>query len=106
MKKDQTDFLIIGSGVTGLFLALKVSQYGSVTIVTKKSDYESNTNYAQGGIASVFSENDNLEEHIQDTLIAGAGLCDIEAVRILVEEGPSKVNELLEIGVPFNKDSK
>jgi L-aspartate oxidase len=104
MTPEKTDFLIIGSGVTGLFLALKVSEFGSVTIVTKKSDYESNTNYAQGGIASVFADNDNLDEHIQDTLIAGAGLCDPEAVRILVEEGPSKVQELLEIGVPFNKD--
>ncbi|MCZ8238212.1 MAG: L-aspartate oxidase [Leptospiraceae bacterium] len=104
MTPEKTDFLIIGSGVTGLFLALKVSEFGSVTIVTKKSDYESNTNYAQGGIASVFADNDNLEEHIQDTLIAGAGLCDPEAVRVLVEEGPSKVQELLEIGVPFNKD--
>lgn len=104
MTPDKTDFLIIGSGVTGLFLALKVSEFGSVTIVTKKSDYESNTNYAQGGIASVFADNDNLDEHIQDTLIAGAGLCDPEAVSILVEEGPSKVQELLEIGVPFNKD--
>ncbi|MCC5814151.1 MAG: L-aspartate oxidase [Leptospira sp.] len=106
MTPTKTDFLIIGSGVTGLFLALKVCKLGSVTIITKKADYESNTNYAQGGIAGVFSDSDHVEEHIQDTLTAGAGLCDPEAVRILVEEGPSKVRELLDIGVPFNKDSQ
>lgn len=100
----ETDFLIIGSGVTGLFLALKICHLGQVTIITKKSDYESNTNYAQGGIASVFGDSDNIEEHIRDTLEAGAGLCDIEAVRVLVTEGPARVRELLEIGVPFNRD--
>lgn len=104
MESQKTDFLIIGSGVTGLFLALKISDHGSVTIITKKSDYESNTNYAQGGIAGVFSDSDHIEEHIQDTLNAGAGLCDPVAVRILVEEGPARVRELLEIGVPFNRD--
>ncbi|WCL50013.1 L-aspartate oxidase [Leptospira sp. GIMC2001] len=105
MNSQKTDFLIIGSGITGLFLAWKISDLGSVTIVTKKSDYESNTNYAQGGIASVISATDEIEEHIQDTLVAGAGLCDPESVRILVEEGPFRIQELLEIGVPFNKDS-
>jgi len=104
MTLDRTDFLIIGSGVTGLFLALKIAKFGSVTIITKKSDYESNTNYAQGGIASVFSDSDNIEEHIRDTLVAGAGLCDPEAVKVLVEEGPARVRELMEIGVPFNRD--
>lgn len=106
MTPEKTDFLIIGSGVTGLFLALKISEFGSVTIVTKKSDFESNTNYAQGGIAGVFSDTDNFEEHVQDTLDAGAGLCDPEAVRVLVEEGPDRVKELLEIGVPFNRDAQ
>jgi L-aspartate oxidase len=105
MTAKETDFLIIGSGVTGLFLALKISKFGSVTIVTKKSDYESNTNYAQGGIAGVFSDSDHVEMHIQDTLVAGAGLCDEEAVRVLVEEGPLRVKELLDIGVPFNRDA-
>ncbi|HMV43836.1 MAG TPA: L-aspartate oxidase [Leptospiraceae bacterium] len=102
----RTDFLIIGSGVAGLFCAHKLSAFGEVTIITKKFDYESNTNYAQGGIASVFSKTDNPEMHLKDTLDAGAGLCDIEATRILVEEGPSRVQELVDLGVPFVKDSK
>ncbi|MBK7055202.1 MAG: L-aspartate oxidase [Leptospiraceae bacterium] len=102
----KTDFLVIGSGVAGLFAAHKLSAYGEVTIITKKFDFESNTNYAQGGIASVFSKTDNPESHLKDTLDAGAGLCDIEATRILVEEGPSRVQELVDLGVPFVKDSK
>ncbi|MCX8000363.1 MAG: FAD-dependent oxidoreductase, partial [Leptospiraceae bacterium] len=102
----RTDFLIIGSGVAGLFTALKLSSLGSVSIVTKKADYESNTNYAQGGIASVFASTDNPEIHLRDTLEAGAGLCDIEATRILVEEGPLRVKELVNLGVPFVKDER
>jgi L-aspartate oxidase len=102
----KTDFLIIGSGVAGLFCAHKLSQFGQVTVITKFFDYESNTNYAQGGVASVFSNTDDPESHIRDTLEAGAGLCDIDAVRILVEEGPSKVKELINLGVPFNRDSE
>ncbi len=102
----KTDFLVIGSGVAGLFAALKLSKLGEVSIITKKADYESNTNYAQGGIASVFASTDNPEIHLKDTLEAGAGLCDIEATRILVEEGPLRVKELLELGVPFVKDSQ
>ena len=100
-----TDFLIIGTGVSGLFTALKLVPYGDVTVVTKKDDFESNTNYAQGGIASVFGSGDHYREHIHDTLEAGAGLCDPEAVRIVVEEGPRRVEELANLGVPFNKDS-
>lgn len=100
----KTDFLVIGSGVAGLTTAYKLSHFGEVTIITKKFDYESNTNYAQGGIASVFSKTDNPEIHFSDTIEAGAGLCDIQATRILVEEGPSRVRELLDLGVPFTKD--
>jgi L-aspartate oxidase len=105
MKK-FTDFLVIGSGVAGLFCAYKLSRFGKVTIITKKFDYESNTNYAQGGIASVFSKTDNLEKHYADTMEAGAGLCDPESTRIMVEEGPLRVRELLEIGVPFITDKE
>jgi L-aspartate oxidase len=104
--KQVTDFLVIGSGVAGLYCAYKLSRYGEVTIVTKKFDYESNTYYAQGGIASVFSETDNPEIHLKDTLEAGAGLCDVEATRILVEEGPIRVKELVELGVPFTRDEQ
>jgi L-aspartate oxidase len=106
MKQIQTDFLVIGSGVAGLFTALKLSSLGEVTIITKKFDYESNTNYAQGGIASVFADGDHFEKHLKDTLEAGAGLCDIEAARILVQEGPDCVKELLEMGAPFTRDSQ
>ncbi|GBF38671.1 L-aspartate oxidase [Leptospira johnsonii] len=102
MPRIKTDFLVIGSGITGLFQALKLSNVGETVIVTKKSDYESSTNYAQGGIASVFSQGDKFADHVKDTLESGAGLCDPEAVRVLVEEGPPLVKELLEYGVPFN----
>ena len=103
MPKKKCDFLILGSGVTGLFSALKLSELGTVVVITKQSDYESNTNYAQGGIASVISADDKIEEHIQDTLVAGAGLCDPIAVRTLVEEGPQRIRELIHIGVPFDR---
>ncbi len=100
----KTDFLVIGSGVAGLFCANKLAAFGNVTIITKKFDYESNTNYAQGGIASVFSKTDNPEIHLKDTLEAGAGLCDPVSSKILVEEGPFRVQELIDLGVPFVKD--
>ncbi|MDX1961016.1 MAG: L-aspartate oxidase [Leptospiraceae bacterium] len=104
--KLKTDFLVIGSGVAGLYCAYKLAEFGEVTIITKKFDYESNTYYAQGGIASVFSETDNPEIHLKDTLEAGAGLCDIDATRVLVEEGPTRVKELVELGVPFTRDEQ
>jgi len=105
MKK-TTDFLVIGSGVAGLFTAYKLAGMGKVTLVTKRKGKDSNTNYAQGGIASVISEKDDPESHLKDTLEAGAGLCDIQAARILVEEGPALVQELLNLGVPFNLDKE
>ncbi len=99
----KTDFLVIGSGIGGLSYALKVSEVGEVVIVTKKEDTESNTNYAQGGIASVFSKDDSFELHFQDTLKAGDGLCDQEVVRKVVEAGPGRVEELVNIGVNFTR---
>lgn len=96
-----SDFLVIGSGIAGLFYALKVADHGRVVIITKKEKAESNTNYAQGGIASVFSSDDSYELHVQDTLNAGAGLCKREAVEIMVSEGPKKVGELIQLGVEF-----
>lgn len=98
----KTDVLIIGSGIAGLFAALKVSQYADVTIVTKKEKTESNTNYAQGGIASVISSTDSFEKHIEDTLIAGAGLCNERIVKLMVEEGPDRINDLIDIGTQFS----
>jgi L-aspartate oxidase len=103
----KTDVLVIGSGIAGLYSAIKMSEFADVILVTKKDKSESNTNYAQGGIASVIDPNDSFEKHVQDTMIAGAGLCDLEAVKILVKEGPERINELIEIGTDFTrKDGK
>ena len=99
----KTDVLIIGSGIAGLFAALKISEYADIILVTKKDSTESNTNYAQGGIASVMNQADSFEKHIHDTQIAGAGLCDPEAVRITVEEGPDRINDLIKVGTEFTK---
>ncbi len=101
----KTDFLIIGSGIAGLSLAIKLSSLGKVTIITKKQKAESNTNYAQGGIAAVMDVNDNFELHIADTLECGAGLCNEKAVRKIVSEGPERINELIEIGTKFSKNN-
>ncbi len=97
------DFLVIGSGVAGLFFALKVAPHGRVAVVTKKQRAESNTNYAQGGIAAVTSKEDTFEMHIHDTLEAGGGLCREEAVRTIVEEGPARISELIELGMNFTE---
>ncbi len=99
----KTGVLIIGSGIAGLFAALKISEYADIILVTKKDSTESNTNYAQGGIASVMNQADSFEKHIHDTQIAGAGLCDPEAVRITVEEGPDRINDLIKVGTEFTK---
>src|ERR1051325_8818380 len=88
------DFLVLGSGIAGLFFALKVARKGRVAIVTKKNRAESNTNYAQGGIAAVVSKDDSFELHVRDTLEAGAGLCHEEVVRTIVQEGPERIAEL------------
>ncbi len=97
----KTDVLVIGSGIAGLFAALRISEFADVVIVTKKEKNESNTNYAQGGIASVIDPNDSFEKHIHDTLIAGAGLCKKDIVEILVKEGPSRIDDLIKIGTEF-----
>jgi len=99
----KTDILVIGSGIAGLSYALKVSEFASVTIITKKEKAESNTNYAQGGIASVISSEDSFDLHIQDTLNVGCGLCHRDAVGVMVKEGPTRINELIEIGVQFTQ---
>ncbi|MER3524410.1 MAG: L-aspartate oxidase [Ignavibacteria bacterium] len=97
------DFLVLGSGIAGLFYAIKVAKLGSVAIITKKERAESNTNYAQGGIAAVMSELDSYDLHIQDTLATGAGLCHRDAVEILVREGPERLRELMDLGVEFTR---
>jgi L-aspartate oxidase len=99
----QFDYLVLGSGIAGLTFALKVAPRGRVAIVTKKDRAESNTNYAQGGIASVTSKEDSFESHVRDTLAAGAGLCNENVVRTIVEEGPARIAELIELGMKFSE---
>ena len=97
------DFLVLGSGIAGLSFALKAAKRGRVAIVTKKNRAESNTNYAQGGIAAVTSKEDSFELHVKDTLTAGAGLCREDVVRVIVEEGPARIAELIELGMKFSQ---
>jgi L-aspartate oxidase len=106
-----TDFLIIGSGIAGLSYAYKVASFFysknepvSVTIITKVNEDESNTKYAQGGIAAVTKETDSFENHIKDTLIAGDGLCDEKVARTVVEEAPKRIKELIDWGTHFDKN--
>jgi L-aspartate oxidase len=99
----QFDYLVLGSGIAGLTFALKVAGHGRVAIVTKKDRAESNTNYAQGGIASVTSKEDTFELHVRDTLAAGAGLCKEAVVRNIVEDGPAAIAELIDLGMKFSQ---
>ncbi|MGD2033778.1 MAG: L-aspartate oxidase [Bacteroidales bacterium] len=102
MKKSY-DFLVIGSGLAGLSFALKVADKGKVAILTKSDLHETNTFYAQGGIAAVTYKPDNIEKHIRDTVIAGDGLCKDEVVRMVVEEAQTQIRELIEWGTKFDK---
>jgi len=99
----DSDYLVIGSGIAGLSFALRAAENGNVTVITKKEEVDCATNLAQGGIAAVLSEDDSFDLHIQDTLISGDGLCDKEIVQIVVEEGPARIQELIDIGVSFVK---
>jgi L-aspartate oxidase len=101
--KHETDFLVIGSGIAGLSFALKAAEFGKVVIITKENLEESNTRYAQGGIAAVMQQPDNFEKHVQDTLIAGAGLCDEYIVRMVISEAPKQIHQLIEWGTQFDK---
>ncbi len=99
----KTDFLVVGSGIGGLSFALKVADHGKVILITKGALDNTNTAYAQGGIAAVTYAPDDVEKHIKDTLICGAGLCDEEVVRMVVEEAPSQIKELIRWGVKFDR---
>lgn len=98
----SVDFLVVGSGIAGLTFATKAARYGDVLILTKKRKADTNTNYAQGGIASVFGSDDSYEHHINDTLKAGEGICHRDAVEIMVEHGPDLVRELHDMGCRFS----
>jgi L-aspartate oxidase len=100
------DFLVIGSGIAGLSYALKASSLGSVAVITKKRKSDSNTNYAQGGIAAVMSSTDSFEKHIADTLITGCGLSHLDVVKRIVTNGPACIAELIALGVDFSIDKR
>ncbi|MFW6428451.1 MAG: L-aspartate oxidase [Desulfosalsimonas sp.] len=100
------DFLVIGSGIAGLMFALKASRHGSVAVVTKKDLTDSNTVHAQGGIAAVFDPEDTFQSHIADTLASGDGLCNENVVEAVISSAPQRIEELLELGVNFNRNSR
>lgn len=97
----ESDLLIIGSGIAGLFGALKFAPHGRVTLLTKKQRADSSTNHAQGGIAAVLNTTDSVESHVADTLGSGAGICDEAVVRAVVTEGPARIRDLMDLGVRF-----
>jgi L-aspartate oxidase len=97
------DFLVIGSGIAGLSFALKAAPYGRVAVVTKREADECNTRYAQGGIASVLHARDSFDAHVQDTLVAGAGLCNSTVVKAVVHDGPARIEDLRSWGVRFSR---
>lgn len=101
MRTVERDVVVIGSGIAGLTYALKAASRARVVLITKKERADSNTNYAQGGIAAVMNADDSAELHVRDTMVAGAGLCHAHAVQMLVREGPARVRELMDWGVQF-----
>lgn len=102
MESYTFDYLVIGSGIAGLMSALHLSRLGRVAVLTKREAFESNTNYAQGGIACVMTDEDTIDRHVADTLDAGAGLCDEAVVRQILAEGPATIAELIHTGIRFS----
>lgn len=100
--RHEVDFLVIGSGIAGLSFALKVAPYGKVCVLTKGDASEGSTKYAQGGIAAVMYDSDSFDKHIEDTLIAGDGICDREVVEMTIREAPDRIAELVKYGVNFD----
>src|SRR5215467_8223477 len=104
-ESSDTDYLVIGSGIAGLNFALLAAEHGRVVVITKKRPVDTNTNWAQGGVAAALSPEDSFEQHIQDTLTAGDGLCDRDIVDLCVREGPRQVERLLSVGVRLARDA-
>src|SRR5512139_269946 len=103
-RREQADFLVLGGGVAGLSFALEAAAHGSVLVLTKRARSEGNTQYAQGGIAGVLGADDSLESHVEDTLVAGAGLCHRDAVEVTVREAPERIRWLISLGVEFDRE--
>jgi L-aspartate oxidase len=103
MQNYRSDFLVIGSGIGGLSFALKVADKGTVILITKSSLEDTNTSYAQGGIASVTYDPDSFEKHVQDTVICGDGLCNEEVVKMVVTKAPAQISQLMQWGVKFDR---
>src|SRR5581483_7921597 len=99
----QTDFVVVGAGVAGLRAAIEAAEAGRVLVLAKREVTESATQYAQGGIAAALSDEDEIGLHLQDTLNAGDGLCNERAAKVLVEEGPERIEELIEWGTQFDR---
>ena len=106
IERITTDYLIIGSGIAGLYAALQAADHGRVVICTKSVADECNTRYAQGGVACVIDESDSFEAHVEDTLKAGAGLCKPDVVREIVSAGPDCVRDLIDLGIQFTKSDE
>src|SRR5512143_1573205 len=102
--REKVDFLVLGGGAAGLSFALHAADRGSVLVLTKRQRFECSTQYAQGGVASVLGPDDNFDLHIQDTLIAGAGLCRREAVEVTVREGPERIRWLQSLGIELDRE--
>ena len=99
----HTDFLVIGAGVAGLRAAVELAAAGTVLVLAKREVTESNTQWAQGGIAAALSDEDEISLHLQDTLLAGDGLCNPEAAKVLVEDAPERIDELIQWGTEFDR---
>ena len=104
-SREHVDFLVLGGGVAGLSFALEAAQHGTVLVLTKRSRQEGNTQYAQGGVAAVLGPDDAFPLHVEDTLVAGAGLCHLDAVQVTVEEAPERIRWLQSLGVEFDRES-
>lgn len=100
----ETDYLVIGSGIAGLNFALHAAEHGRVVVITKKLPSDTNTNWAQGGVAAALAKDDSFERHIEDTLVAGDGLCDRKVVELCVLDGPAQIQRLLDLGVRLARD--
>src|ERR1044071_3823454 len=101
--RGEVDFVVVGAGIAGLRAAIDLAEAGRVLVLAKKEVTESATQYAQGGIAAALSDEDEIGLHLQDTLSAGDGLCNTEAAKVLVEEGPARIEELIAWGTEFDR---